>query len=265
MKHYYRIGEISNLYNIGPDSLRYYEELGLLKPKRGDNGYRMYHVHDLWRLNVIRDLRELGFSMDRIKDYLNHRSLAGTEAMLQDELAVIKERMTSLDILRSNIEERLDTLYDTMHQTVGVIEEKSLPLRRCHMIHSGYEQDVEMDMLIKQLLNKNKNTLYIIGNNRIGSVIPLESALQGHYRHYTDVFIIDKSGDKDIEKGTYLSVSYRGDCGQNAFYIPKILDYAENHSLTLKGPFLELLCADVHQTEEQEEYITELQILVTSS
>ena len=65
MKHYYRIGEISRLYGVGPDSLRYYEELGILKPHRGENNYRMYHIHDLWRLNVIRDLRSLDFPWRR--------------------------------------------------------------------------------------------------------------------------------------------------------------------------------------------------------
>ncbi len=37
MKNYYKISEISKLYNIGPDSLRYYEQLGILKPKRDTN------------------------------------------------------------------------------------------------------------------------------------------------------------------------------------------------------------------------------------
>lgn len=66
MKQYFKIGEISELYHIGADSLRYYEELGILTPKRGKNNYRLYSIHDIWRLNVIRDLRPLGFSMDRI-------------------------------------------------------------------------------------------------------------------------------------------------------------------------------------------------------
>lgn len=35
MKQFFKINEISKLYNIGPDSLRYYEKLGLLAPKRG--------------------------------------------------------------------------------------------------------------------------------------------------------------------------------------------------------------------------------------
>ncbi|PWM36159.1 MAG: MerR family transcriptional regulator, partial [Clostridiales bacterium] len=75
MKEYYKIGEISKLYDIGTDSLRYYEELGLLNPKRDSNGYRLYSLRDISRLNVIRELRTLGFSMERIKSYLDHRTL----------------------------------------------------------------------------------------------------------------------------------------------------------------------------------------------
>lgn len=261
MKHYYRIGEISQLYNIGADSLRYYEELGILKPARGKNNYRMYHIHDLWRLNVIRDLRELGFSMDKIKDYLNNRSLQSTEAMLKEELNIIDEKMQSLEELRDNIEDRMNNLKSIRTQTLGIIERKELPARRCYTIHSGYKLDVEMDILIKQLLNMNKDKLYIIGNNCIGSVIPLESAASGRYRHYTDVFIIDKDGRDTIPGGTYLTVSYRGDCAQNAEYIPAMLDYAREQGLTPKDPFLELLLADIHQTDKEGEHITELQIL----
>ncbi|MDY5986410.1 MerR family transcriptional regulator [Sporofaciens sp. SGI.106] len=260
MKHYYRIGEISRLYNIGPDSLRYYEELGILKPHRGENNYRMYHIHDLWRLNVIRDLRELGFSMEKIKDYLNNRSLASTKAMLQEELDVINNKMQALADLKANIEDRLETLHDTMTQPLGIIEKKELPVRHCHTIHSGYKIDVEMDLLIKQLLNKDKDKLYIIGNNRIGSVIPLESAKQGLCRHYTDVFIIDKDGRDTIPGGIYLTVSYRGDCAQNAEYIPALFRYADEQGLTPEGPVLELLWTDIHQTDEEEEHVTELQV-----
>ena len=41
MKDYYKINEIARLYGIGQDSLRYYERLGLLSPRRDTNGYRL--------------------------------------------------------------------------------------------------------------------------------------------------------------------------------------------------------------------------------
>ena len=62
MKEYYKIGEISALYGIGTDSLRYYEEIGILKPHRDNNGYRMYGIGDIRTLNILRDLRTIGFS-----------------------------------------------------------------------------------------------------------------------------------------------------------------------------------------------------------
>ena len=43
MKEYYKIGEISKLYNIGTDSLRYYEEVGILKPKRSERLQDVQH------------------------------------------------------------------------------------------------------------------------------------------------------------------------------------------------------------------------------
>ena len=53
MKKYYKIGEISKIYGIGKDSLIYYEELGIIKPVRDTNGYRLYDVKDAWELNLI--------------------------------------------------------------------------------------------------------------------------------------------------------------------------------------------------------------------
>ena len=37
MKQFFKINEISKLYNIGPDSLRYYEKLGLLVTAKGED------------------------------------------------------------------------------------------------------------------------------------------------------------------------------------------------------------------------------------
>ena len=39
-ERYYTIGEIAKMYHLGVDTLRYYEEKGILEPIRGQNGYR---------------------------------------------------------------------------------------------------------------------------------------------------------------------------------------------------------------------------------
>ena len=92
MKYYYKISEISKLYSIGQDSLRYYERLGILNPKRDKNKYRMYSLKDIYKLNLIRDLRNLNFSMAQIKDYLDHQTVENTLNILcrEDEFPKIQ-------------------------------------------------------------------------------------------------------------------------------------------------------------------------------
>lgn len=262
MKHNFKIGEISDLYQIGPDSIRYYEKLGLLTPNRGENKYRQYNIHDLWRLNVIRDLRKLNFSMDTIKTYMDNRSVETTEHLLNEELDAIEAQIQNLLNMKEDVLTRLHVLDEVKSVPMGIVTEKQIDTRNCHMIHSGYKSDAEMDMLIKQLLNIDKQNLHIIGNNRIGSVISKEAIENHEFRNYCSVFIIDERGDHTIEGGQYLSLLYQGDCSQNADYIPKLLEYAKKQNLTPAGPVLELLWIDIHQAENPAEHVTELQMRV---
>lgn len=263
IKQFYKIGEISKLYQIGPDSLRYYEELGLLNPKRGDNGYRMYSLHDLWRLNVIRDLRRLDFSMEQIGDYMKNRTIATTKQLLKDEISVIDEQIAFFESLKMDVTERLVTLENVEKEPIGSVTVKYFPERNCHILQEPYGSDEEMDLLIKKLVSKDESNLYIIGNNRIGSLLPLDAGTPDKYPDYRGVFIIDKKGSSHLEEGTYLSVSYHGSSQQHYTYVPMLEDFAAKHGYTLTGPLLELLLVDIHQAQDAAEHITELQIRCT--
>ena len=63
-----KIGEFSRLMQVTVKTLRHYERLGLLLPSEVDEatGYRYYTVSQMTRLNSIRDLKELGFSLEEI-------------------------------------------------------------------------------------------------------------------------------------------------------------------------------------------------------
>lgn len=100
MKKYFKIGEISKLYGIGVDSIRYYEEIGLIKPERSESGYRHYSIHDIWRLNVIRDLRSIGFTMEQIKEYLDNHNTASSLKLLEEEQAAIHKQLLRLQQLQ---------------------------------------------------------------------------------------------------------------------------------------------------------------------
>ena len=262
MSTFYKIGEIAALYGISTDILRYYEELGILGPRRAPNGYRVDRTEDLWCLNVIRDLRQLGFSMDQIRSYIENRSIGSTLELFRKEMHVIDQQIARLNSLRENIITRRETITQAGELVLGQISLKEMPSRPCHRIMQSYETDEEMDILIKQLVSFGPDRQYIIGNNQMGSFVNLSDALDGRCQQYDAVFILHPDGEHRIEAGSYLSVCYCGSFRQTRTYVPQLLQYARDNGMAIRGPLLELLWIDIHTTKHVEEQVTELQLKV---
>ena len=68
----FRIGDFSRIARVSARLLRFYDEIGLLKPAHADpqTGYRHYAVAQLAQLNRITVLKDLGFSLEQISDIL---------------------------------------------------------------------------------------------------------------------------------------------------------------------------------------------------
>lgn len=263
MKASYKISEISALYNICPDSLRYYEEKGILSPRRDKNGYRLYGITDIWKLNVLKDLRLLDFSTERIKNYLDHRSVEETLHLLNEEARLIDEKIFQLEIMGQNIIKRTKAIEEALAQTRGQIQIKDYQQRRCRRIEENVSLDGEVDFLIKKLQKDHEQSLYIIGNSSIGAFLDKAYWQKGVYNQYSAVFILDDSGDDTIEAGQYLAITYQGGYEQGAYYWSKLLAYAQEKELMLKGDLLELYHIDIHETSSSDEFLTELQVLVS--
>ncbi|MGI6153676.1 MAG: MerR family transcriptional regulator [Christensenellaceae bacterium] len=258
MKNYFRINEISKLYGISPDTLRYYEKLGLLSPARSENGYRLYGLKDMWRLNVIRDLRALDIPMESIRAYLINRSTSTTHELLTRELSLLDTQIENLTRLKNDVKTRLQTIDRALSQPCGVIEQAFFSERRYFSIREGYTEDEQMDMLIRRLLNRTKE-YSVIGNNRIGSFV---SPDQKSSIPYTGVFMISKNGNEVFPAGTYLTVTHKGDINENSRYIPLLFEYASANGLTPIGELIELLWVDIHTASDRREHLTELQLFV---
>lgn len=66
-----KIGEFAKLANTNLRTLRYYEELGLLRPvNRSAGGFRQYRPADLHRVNLIQNLQQLGLQLDEIGELI---------------------------------------------------------------------------------------------------------------------------------------------------------------------------------------------------
>lgn len=61
-----RVGELANRAMLAPHVVRYYIRVGLLRPRRGSNGYAEFDESDLTRLVFIRKAQRLGFTLNEI-------------------------------------------------------------------------------------------------------------------------------------------------------------------------------------------------------
>ena len=96
-KNIFYIGELSELFNISVDSIRYYEKMGLITPLRNQtNGYREYTLNDVQTLTLIREMLTLGFHVDQIKEFVLNRTVDTTIKLLEEEISTINEAILSL-------------------------------------------------------------------------------------------------------------------------------------------------------------------------
>lgn len=269
VKDYYKIGEISKLYGIGADSLRYYEELGILKPRRDENGYRLYNLKDIYKLNVIRDLRLLNFSMEQIKEYLDKQSLSNTLKLLHQEQELLEQKIQELAQRKEIIAQRITSLQSSMSIQPGIISVKTIPKRRCVQLNQHITRDEEMDFVIKKLHKKHESKIKDFGNLSIGAFYSMEDWRRGIANVYQSVFFIldDPSSDCDftLPEGTYLSCFYQGSYQQNGQRIQEVLSYARKKGFALLGQPFELYKIDNRDTMEEQEFLTEIQVQVSLS
>lgn len=85
------INEVEHVVKLSKKSIRYYEELGLINPKRNvNNDYRVYNEDDINRLKIIKFLRELGVTTLELK-LLNDGSITLKECMIDRTNKIKKE------------------------------------------------------------------------------------------------------------------------------------------------------------------------------
>jgi DNA-binding transcriptional MerR regulator len=105
------IGELSRRTGVSPRLLRYYEEQGLLEPRRGRNGYRRYGEDAVVTVRQIRALLNAGLSTDVIREVLpcargerpKINMCVDLRAILGQELAAMDERINSLQRTRGTL------------------------------------------------------------------------------------------------------------------------------------------------------------------
>jgi DNA-binding transcriptional MerR regulator len=109
---YHQIGELANLVNMSPRTIRYYEEIGLLNSvKRIEGGKRVYTDKDIQRLKFITRLKHLGLTLSEMSELediyqihrTNKRVLPRLLELLDNHALKIDERINQLLKLKADV------------------------------------------------------------------------------------------------------------------------------------------------------------------
>ena len=102
------IGCAAELTSLPAKTIRFYEEIELIKPSRASNGYRDYSDDDIHRLKFLQRARSLGFSIDECRALF---SLYEDEGRASADVKAIA--LTKIDAVDAKIRE-LQSLRDTL-------------------------------------------------------------------------------------------------------------------------------------------------------
>jgi len=109
-----RIGQVADSAGVSPDTIRYYERLGLLpKPTRTRAGYRQYPPSAVDRVLLVRQALRFGFSLRDVARFLRVRASGGApcrdvRASAERILAAVDQQITELTAARETIRQTLE-------------------------------------------------------------------------------------------------------------------------------------------------------------
>jgi DNA-binding transcriptional MerR regulator len=129
---YYQIDEVAKLTEVTKRTIRYYEDLELLRPVRTEASYRLYTEEDIEVIKEIRNLRiKLGMNLAQIQNFMGLRKsihdilevntndinkIREVENKIRELMIIVDEREEVLQKIKNNCSNYLDKLSKTVEQ-----------------------------------------------------------------------------------------------------------------------------------------------------
>lgn len=132
-----KIGDLAKQTGLSVRTLHYYDEIGLLKPSQHtEAGHRLYTKEDILRLQQIVSLRQLGFSLEEIKDCLENPDFSPV-AVIQSHIAQLHKQIE----LQQQLVRHLEAIYTRLQASEDVSISDLIPA-------------IEVSTMAQELFNK---------------------------------------------------------------------------------------------------------------
>lgn len=122
------IGEAAALSGLPAKTIRYYEDIGLIRPARAENGYRDYAEADAHKLAFLARARGLGFTIEQCRNLLSlyedqGRASADVKRIANGHLDEIDRKVAELQSMRRTLAALIDACQGDHRPDCPILEE----------------------------------------------------------------------------------------------------------------------------------------------
>ncbi len=119
----FRIEQVAKILSVSKATLRYYDKINIVSPKRGENNYRYYNESDIKLLRYALVIRNAEFTLAETRKIIDNMQEDNTKAAIEVTLEILKERKKEMIQEKEILEMRISTLRNV--EDLLEIEDKS--------------------------------------------------------------------------------------------------------------------------------------------
>ncbi|MCU4669281.1 MerR family transcriptional regulator [Bacillus paralicheniformis] len=269
----FRVGEVARLFKLPASTLRYYDEIGLFKPKYTDpeTSYRYYGVEQFQVLDIIIFLRKNGFSLKDIQHQLDKRTPETTMDILKKKLEEVRMEICRLQRSAARIENKISTIEEGI-KLAGhpALTFQYFPKRPVSYLY--FDKPVDLIEEGDDIYLKDRETLssQSIENNGfftgdIGTIVDMESLKQEGPVKYIGLFELlhGENSNEYLNEGLYASYPHIGPYEDMRKSYQLVLRQLKEKRYKLEGIPVEISVLDEAVIKESDHFVTLIQIPVT--
>ena len=267
------IGKMAKLNQVTVQTLRHYDQMGLLKPLIVDESskYRYYSIDQCARLDMIQYMKCLGMSLEAIKQQFDQNDIESFDQMLFNQSHWIHNQLESLKAMEEAVREYRRNISKYMSAPkLGEVFLEYIDRRGVYAYDTGmnfYENDISTwEYMIRSLKEQVKlEHLPMVKFCNVGSILRKENLLRDNY-YSSEIFIfVDKKDETEyLVEGNYLTLYFENFYDEMK-YASKLMSYAEKHNYEIVGDYICEVVVELPIFENRKKMFIKIQVPVKSN
>lgn len=260
MKEFYTVGEVSQLFKVSADTLRYYDRIGLLKPWiMGDNNYRYYSKAQFEMISTVLLLRNMGTPIAKLQTILRNHDANLIETELSEYNSMIDEKINNLYYMKKQVSLLCKNIQDSCHDETVTLE-KTPDMYALLKEYDSNHDELDADEVFR--VNHSDASDWISFANLISTLDPKDLE-RGEYHTYKTYGYLSEI-PCEVESGELLRVfksRWCVCCNARVERIDhldidpiyqKMMDYIEEHHYTICGDAIERSVLNLYGEKEND-------------